>query len=90
MPLPGNKSYCFDGTFAGCDEYMAQQAAAFAQWAEEDPRVAGFAPWHWDSRPIGVTSPYKEVGVVDMPKTKAVWRSIGQVIRKGSAQRIVP
>ena len=27
------------GTFDGCDEYMADQARAFARWANEDPRV---------------------------------------------------
>ena len=26
-------------------------------------------------------SPYKEVGVVDMPLTKQVWKKIGQVVR---------
>ena len=44
----------------------------------EDARVAGFAPWHWDSRAISETSLYKEVGVVDMPKAKAAWRAIGE------------
>ena len=48
---------------------MADQAHAFANWALEDDRVAGIAPWHWDTRKIGVVTPYKEVGVVDMPKT---------------------
>ena len=79
----GNATFCYGGTFHGCDEYMADQANAFAQWAQEDPRVAGIAPWHWDSRLLGVVSPYKEVGVVDMPLTRAAWQGIGQAIRKG-------
>ena len=31
----GNSTYCFEGTFTGCDEYMAKQAQAFATWASE-------------------------------------------------------
>jgi len=62
---------------------MADQAKAFAAWAFDDPRVAGIAPWHWDSRGIGVVSAFKEVGVVDMPQTKAAWRAIGQRMRLG-------
>jgi hypothetical protein len=77
----GNKTYCYDGTFDGCDSYMADQVTAFGEWAMEDQRVAGIAPWHWDTRKIGVVSPYKEVGVVDMPKTKEAWRVIGKAIR---------
>lgn len=86
MPSPyshGNQTYCYDVTFDSCDRYMADQASAFAAWAFEDPRVAGIAPWHWDSRKIGVVTPFKEVGVADMPKTKAAWRAIGERIRKG-------
>ena len=41
----GNHTFCYNGTFEGCDEYMADQAKAFAAWAMVDPRVAGFAPW---------------------------------------------
>ena len=77
----GNETYCFNGTFEGCDEYMGHQANAYFTWAESDPRVAGIAPWHWDSRNIGVVTPYKEVGVADMPKTRAAWKAIGQRIR---------
>jgi hypothetical protein len=80
-PIPpgypyGNETYCYHGTFAGCDDYMADQADAFAAWAFDDSRVAGIAPWHWDTRKIGVVTPFKEVGVVDMPKTKATWKAI--------------
>ena len=69
-------------TFDGCDRYMADQANAFAAWAFEDPRVAGIAAWHWDTRKIGVVTPYKEVGVVDLPKTRAAWKAIGKRIRE--------
>jgi len=44
----GNASYCYNGTFDGCDRYMVDQANAFAAWAYEDTRVAGIAPWHVD------------------------------------------
>jgi hypothetical protein len=58
---------------------------AFCLKAMEDARVAGFAPWHWDTRPIGVVSPFKEVGVVEMPKTKEAWRAIGKLVRASAA-----
>ena len=86
----GNATFCYGGdkpgtgTFVGCDEYMADQARAFAKWATADKRVAGFAPWHWDSRTIPEVSPYKEVGVVDMPLTKAAWKEIGQMVRENA------
>ena len=73
----GNLTYCYDGTFDGCDRLMADQARAYAAWASEDPLVTGIAPWHWDTREIGIVTPFKEVGVVDMPKTKEAWRAIG-------------
>ena len=78
----GNLTYCYEANFDACDRYMADQANAFAAWAESDPRVAGLAPWHWDTRKIGVVTPFKEVGVADMPKTKAAWRAIGQRMRR--------
>ena len=43
---------------------------------------AAAAYQHWDSRTIPEVSPYKEVGVVDMPLTKAAWKEIGQIVRK--------
>ena len=87
----GNKTYCYSphvvgddqtseseaAAFQGCDEYMRDQANAYGRWALSDSRVAGIAPWHWDSREIGVVTPFKEVGVVDMPLTKAAWQAIG-------------
>jgi hypothetical protein len=66
---------------------MADQAHAFANWALEDDRVAGIAPWHWDTRKIGVVTPYKEVGVVDMPKTRAAWKSIGERMREENGKK---
>ena len=78
----GNETFCYDGTYEGCDQFMADQANAFAEWAWSDDRVAGFAPWHWDSRTIPEVSPYKEVGVVDMPKTKAAYKKIGERMRR--------
>ena len=83
----GNASYCYSATFDGCDRYMADQANAFAAWAFEDQRVAGIAPWHWDTRKIGVVSPYKEVGTAELPKTKEAWRAIGQKMRAAAAER---
>ena len=77
----GNHTYCYGATFDSCDRYMADQARAFAAWAFEDSRVAGLAPWHWDTRRIGVVTPFKEVGVRDMPKTREAWRVIGERIR---------
>ena len=82
----GNLTYCFNTSFDACDQYMAEQANAFAEWAFNDPRVAGIAPWHWDSRGIGIVTPFKEVGVADMPRTKAAWRAIGQRIRANADQ----
>ena len=66
---------------------MADQANAFADWAFDDPLVAGIAPWHWDTRKIGVVTPYKEVGVVDMPKTLAAWKSIGERMREEGGKK---
>jgi len=83
----GNRTYCYDGTFSGCDHYMSAEASGYASWAEEDPRVAGIAPWHWDTRPIGVVTPYKEVGVVDMPLTRKTWKEVGEKIRSGPASK---
>lgn len=80
----GNHTYCYNGTVAGCDSYMADQARAYGEWAAEDARVSGIFPWHWDTRDLGVVTPYKEVGVVDMPNTKAAWREIGaRMLRRG-------
>ena len=81
----GNSTYCYGASFDSCDRYMADQAEAFANWAFDDPLVAGIAPWHWDTRGIGVVTPFKEVGVRDMPKTREAWRGIGERMRAASS-----
>ena len=40
---------------------------------------------HWDSRDPSCCTPYKEVGVADMPKTKAAWKEIGEMVRANVA-----
>ena len=62
-------------------------AQGYWEWAKNEPAIQGIAPWHWDSRGIGVVTPYKEVGVADMPRTRAAWRAIGQRIRANDARR---
>ena len=87
----GNATFCYRDAATGavtpatCDAYMADQANAFATWAWDDARVVGFAPWHWDTRGIADVSPYKEIGVVDMPRTKAAWKKIGARVRRAAA-----
>jgi hypothetical protein len=60
---------------------MANQTQAYLNWALEDDRVVGFAPWHWDSRGVTEVSEYKEVGTVEMPELKAEWQKIGAMIK---------
>ena len=87
----GNATFCYRDaktsavTPETCDAYMADQANAFAAWAWDDARVVGFAPWHWDTRLKSAVSPYKEIGVVDMPRTKAAWKNIGARMRRAAA-----
>eukprot|EP00039_Didymoeca_costata_P001033 m.49122 g.49122 ORF g.49122 m.49122 type:complete len:181 (+) comp10598_c0_seq4:553-1095(+) len=71
-------------TMQDCDRFMVNLTKEYYQWALEDQRVVGFAPWHWDTRGADEVSRSKEVGVEDMPLTKAQWKLIGDDIRRGS------
>eukprot|EP00041_Stephanoeca_diplocostata_P017239 m.343839 g.343839 ORF g.343839 m.343839 type:complete len:114 (-) comp20635_c0_seq5:454-795(-) len=72
---------CGGSTLHDCDVCMVNRTRDFFAWAQEDERVTGLAPWHWDSRGVDEVSAYKEIGVVDMPLLKAEWRTIGRAIR---------
>lgn len=59
---------------------MVNQTQAYLNWALQDERIVGFAPWHWDSRGVDEVSPSKEVGTVELPKLTAEWKKIGAMI----------
>jgi len=67
---------CGGDTPEACDECMVNRTQGFWQWALEDPRITGMAPWHWDTRGKDEVSKFKEVGVADMPKLKSLWKHI--------------
>lgn len=54
----------------------SNRTAAYYDWARNDARISGLAPWHWDTRGKDEVSTYKEIGVADMPRLQAAWRAI--------------
>ena len=67
---------CDEGCF---DEMAAADAAAYFEWAKEDPRVDALIPWHFYTSPAGGSIPCN-TGVADMPLTRAKWEQIGKSI----------
>ena len=57
------------------DSYWARQAKELWAWAAEDPRLVGFAPYHFQTEPS--YGPAMAVGFRDMPKTLSAWAEIG-------------
>ena len=92
MMYPHQKLLLVPGLF-GCTNVMSlaessakavEKLDAYFQWAKADPRIAGFAGWHWGNR----HSPqYKrglcnmEVGASSMPDVVAKLREMGRWIK---------
>ena len=68
---------CGGDTAAACDACIVNRTAQFFAWAQEDTKVSGLAPWHWDNRGVDEVTPYKEIGTVDMPLTRAELQKSG-------------
>ena len=76
---------CGGDTVSSCDACVAQRINRYMAWANEDPRVSGLAPWHWDTRGKDEVSTYKEIGTVDLPQLKETWKKIVAEIEKKNA-----
>ena len=62
-----------------CTAAMLQWAAFTYDWAREDTRIVGLAPWHWESRQNGPMQP----GMERMPAVLAAFQQIGAEIVSG-------
>ena len=71
---------CGGDTVPACGACVSNLVEQYYAWANEDPRVSGMAPWHWDTRGKDEVSTYKEIGTVDMPQLKATWKKIAAAI----------
>eukprot|EP01052_Picozoa_sp_SAG31_P030025 SAG31_NODE_3043_length_4753_cov_3.006016_3_plen_239_part_00 len=89
MMWPHQKALLVPGLF-GCTNVMSlnqsqdkavEKLDAYFSWAKTDPRVAGFAPWHWGDRH---TPQYTkgacnmELGAGSMPQVVAKLREMGK------------
>ena len=84
--------FCVPGSFASnnnkeCDfncyeEMSINDANQYYEWAKNDERIIGLMGWHWIS--VTDNTSMEEIGTRDMPKTKANWERIGQMIIHGN------
>ena len=64
-----------NSTGTAYDRFWALHATELWNWAVEDPRLEGFAPWHWSDEPsYGVRMAR---GMKDMPETVSVYTELG-------------
>ena len=75
---------CGGTTVADCDACVSKLVLDYFEWAQEDPRVTGLAPWHWDTRGKDEVTPHKEIGTVDLPQLKKTWKTIAAAIEKNN------
>mmetsp|Transcript_36908 Transcript_36908/g.104155 ORF Transcript_36908/g.104155 Transcript_36908/m.104155 type:complete len:603 (+) Transcript_36908:215-2023(+) len=61
------------------DKFMAEDAEKIAKWAQQDKRVLGIVPYHWNfcDHCRGTRN---EIGVKQMHGTREKWRAIGRQI----------
>jgi|EP01047_Picozoa_sp_COSAG01_P058331 hypothetical protein len=83
-PRPG----C-SGTY-GFDWMWSELAVKLFAWAQTEPLVAGFFPFHWASPPLscdcgGCFNPPEDLGVISLPKTLSAWQSIGRAVLQRAA-----
>jgi hypothetical protein len=58
------------------DESLVEKLSAYWAWAEEEPRITGFIPWHWGNLGLGYVAnpanpPKFQLGADSFPKTLA-------------------
>ena len=63
-------------SFNQSEDKAVQKLDAYLQYAKTEPRVAGFAPWHWGDRhsPQAKTGCNMEKGAGSMPRVVAKLR----------------
>ena len=98
--LPLGQGQCPGLNKYGHPAYAQNETAAVLQglfeWAQAEPRIAGFCPWHYNDR-CGVATPPQHChdakppcdmdrGAVSMPVVKAKLEEIGRAIVSGSWQ----
>eukprot|EP00038_Savillea_parva_P021377 m.34506 g.34506 ORF g.34506 m.34506 type:complete len:301 (+) comp5144_c0_seq1:204-1106(+) len=91
--VSGQRVFLVPGTFAcsnlsympleASDEAVADKLNAYWDWADSDPNIAGFNPWHFNDRGHPQHPPPcdMQLGLVSLPKALSVARRIGQTIR---------
>jgi hypothetical protein len=87
--LPHQRTLLVPGSFASersktcsaaCfDKFMTQDALDYMQWAASEPRIVGFAPYHWNNCP-NCKKTRNEIGVKEMNSTRLTWQMLGKRI----------
>ena len=62
------------------DRNVAEKLEAYFTWAQAEPRIAGFNPWHFNNRssPQAHGACDMELGAVALPRTMATLKEIGK------------
>jgi hypothetical protein len=92
--LPHQRALLVPGSFASdrskqcsaaCfDRFMTEDALDYIEWASNEPRIVGIAPYHWNPCPF-CRKTRNEIGVKGMNSTRLTWQLLG---RRILAQRI--
>jgi hypothetical protein len=68
------------------DEMCALDALNFFQWASDDERIVGLAPWNWTGCPE-CAAIHDEIGTLALNMTVTAWQLIGQQIKQQALAR---
>ena len=74
--IPTTIGFFYNNTshdYAAMDSYCVVNARQMLKWALDDERVGGVFPFYWSS-----TSEW--IGLADLPKCRATWRAIGELV----------
>ena len=69
------------------DTFWAKHAHELWNWAQDDPRLVGFAPWHFDDEP-GAYPTQLVTGFRNMPQTLNTWATIGEQIVANANEKL--
>ena len=70
------------------DAFWARHASQLWEWAQNDRRVGGFSPWHFDDEPS--YPPQMQTGFRNLPQTLSVWVEIGTRIMENARRAAEP
>ena len=66
-----NRTVVNASAMVATDDDLVTKLTDYWAWADTEPRITGFIPWHWQDYPISISVPGMRWGAQAYPKTLA-------------------